>query len=198
MASTVSPGRPILGFGRGFTVIELLAALILVGLIMVFVLPKLSVTRYQVDGAMHAAGTRLLTVQRTAVTRQHNVIVLFDAPNNALKILEDKNNNYALDGGERIQSRSLGDQVVFGLGGANPRPMGAGPITYTRTVAGLPALVFYRDGSASQAGGFYVTSRRAAASPGTFAQDTRAIETDRATGRPYWFRYSAPTWKRAF
>jgi hypothetical protein len=61
----------------------------------------------------------------------------------------------------------------------------------------MPAVVFHRDGSASEAGGFYLTSTRAATS-GAHVEDTRAIELERATGRASWYKYGPPLWRRAF
>lgn len=62
---------------------------------------------------------------------------------------------------------------------------------------GLPALTFHRDGSASEEGGFYITSRRAQV-VGGYPQDTRAVEVERATGRPSWYRAGINEWHRGF
>ena len=129
-----------------------------------------------------------------AVTRQHDVIVMFDVPNQMLYVHEDANNNGDLDPGERRRGYPLGEQVVFGLNGATARPMGATPITFTKTYQGMPGVVFHRVGSASEAKGLYLTSLRA-----NHPEDTRAIEVERSTGRVSWYRFGPPsTWKRGF
>ncbi len=110
---------------------------------------------------------------------------------------EDANNDGQLGGTERVRSVPLGDKVVFGRSTAPARPMGSGAINFAKTVGGLPALIFRRSGSASEEGGFYLTSRRAADS-GTRPTDARAIEIERATGRATWYRYTSPNWTRGF
>jgi hypothetical protein len=96
-----------------------------------------------------------------------------------------------------MRSVPLGESIVFGLGGATARSMGVGPITFTKILSGMPALVFHRDGSASEARGFYLTSTRAAASTNR-QTDARAIEVDAATGRASWYRFNGTKWVRAF
>jgi hypothetical protein len=71
--------------------------------------------------------------------------------------------------------------------------MGGNPINFTKQVGGMPAVVFHRDGSASEFGGFYLTF-----ATGNRAKDTRAVEIERATGRAVWYRYSPPSWRRIF
>jgi prepilin-type N-terminal cleavage/methylation domain-containing protein len=178
----------------GFTMIELLIVVILVSLIATIAAPRINLTRYKVEGGMMAVSSTMFGAQRLAVTRQHDVIVLFDVGNQMMYVHEDANNDGARDAGERQRGYPLGEQVVFGLNGAAARPMGASPITFTQTRQGMPAVVFHRVGSASEAKGLYLTSRRA-----NHPEDTRAIEVERSTGRVSWYRFSPPSsWKRGF
>ncbi len=181
----------------GFTTVELVLVLVVLGVLVLMIAPRINVARYRTDAAMKGIGTSLLTAQRLAVTRQHDIVVTFDVANRSLHVHEDANNNGAVDAGERRRPLALEEGVVFGLGGASPRPMGPGPVTYEKKIGGQPALVFHRDGSASEAAGFYLTSPRAAAS-GVHPEDTRAIETEPGTGRVSWFSYTPPTWRRGF
>ena len=178
----------------GFTVIELLIVLIILGIVAAIVAPRIDLGRYEVESAMRGAGVTLLTAQRQAVTRQHDVIVQFDQANQALRVHEDRDNDAAVDPGERVRGVPLGEHIVFGRGSAPARPIGADPITFTKTIGGLPALVFRRNGSASQFGGFYLTSRRALNS-GSHAEDARCAEIEAATGRLSWYRYGPPVWR---
>jgi hypothetical protein len=58
-------------------------------------------------------------------------------------------------------------------------------------------VTFYRNGSASEAGGAYITSRRAIGDP-KYVSDNRAMRVERATGRAEWWHYSGTTWVRGF
>jgi prepilin-type N-terminal cleavage/methylation domain-containing protein len=178
----------------GFTMVELLVVVILVSLIAAIAGPRINLTKYRVEGGMRAVQSVMFGAQRMAVTRQHDVVVLFDAPNQMLYVHEDANNDGIRDAGERQRGYPLGDGVVFGLNGATARPMGATPVTFTQVFQGKPAVVFHRVGSASEARGVYLTSRRAG-----HPEDTRAIEVERSTGRVSWYRFSPPSsWKRGF
>ena len=181
----------------GFTLIEMLIVLVIIGVVVGLAAPKIDVTKFRVESAMQGVGTMLLAVERQAITQQHDVIVMFDVPNNLLRIHDDANNNGLVDPGERVRGMPLGEGIVFGRAGVAARPMGMAAVNFTKVVAGLPAVVFHRDGSASEAGGFYLTSNRAATG-GTHLDDTRSVELERATGRASWFKYGAGGWVRAF
>lgn len=177
---------------NGFTMIEMLMVVTVIAVMVMIVAPKIDVASYRLNAAGQAVGTTLLAVQRQAITQQHDIVVQFVTAEQVLRVHEDRNNDGLVDAGERVRGVSLGEHVMFGLGGAAARPMGPAPINFMKTVRGLPAVVFHRDGSASEAGGFYITY-----ATGTRAKDTRAIEIERATGRALWFRYST-TWRRVF
>jgi len=185
---------------RGVTIVELMIVVVILGLILAFAGPKIDVMKYRIESSMQGIGLTFLTAERQAISQQHDIIVEFDVAHNALKIHEDKNNNGVIDAGERVRSVPLGDNVVFGRGSATAMTqIGNGPISFTMTVNGYLAVTFHRDGSASGAGGFYLTSTRAATTT-AFKQDCRAVWIDRATGRASWFRYNqtSNTWVRAF
>ncbi|MGH6690916.1 MAG: pilus assembly FimT family protein [Gammaproteobacteria bacterium] len=178
----------------GFTVIELLIVVIILGIVAAIVAPRIDLGRYGVESAMRGAGVTLLAAQRQAVTQQHDVIVQFDLANHALRIHDDRDNDADVDPGERVRVVPLGEQIVFGRGSAPVGAIGAGPVSFTKTIGGMPALVFRRNGSASQFGGFYLTSQRAINS-GTHAEDARCVVIEPATGRLSWYRYGPPLWR---
>jgi prepilin-type N-terminal cleavage/methylation domain-containing protein len=181
----------------GFTLVEMLIVLVVIGLVVGLAAPKIDVIKFRIQSAMQGVGMTLLAVERQAITQQHDVIVMFDVANNLIRIHDDANNNGIVDPGERVRGMPLGEGIVFGRAGVTPRPMGGGAVNFTKVVAGLPAVVFHRDGSASEAGGFYITSNRAALS-GVHLDDTRSVELERATGRALWFRYGAGGWQQVF
>lgn len=183
------------GRAGGFTLIELVMVLAIAGIFALIALPRVDLNRYRVNSAMQTAGNSLLAAQRLAITRQRDVVVMFDTAGGALRILDDANNNGRMDAGEHVQVVQLGEHVVFGRGGASQRAMGPGPVAFRHRAGGLPAVTFHRRGSASEAAGFYLTSRRAV-SAGGYADDGRAVEVERATGRASWYRYAGGTWTR--
>lgn len=182
---------------RGVTLVELMIIMTLMGILAGIAAPFIDVAKYRSRAAVRELGSTLLAAQRLAVTRQHNVIVAFDVPNGRLRLHEDSNNNGLLDDGEAIRFVVLGEGIVFGRGGAPARPMGDGPVTFGGRQNDMPSVTFQRNGAASEAGGFYVTSTRDART-GTFAEDARAVEIERSTGRATWFRYTSSGWQREF
>lgn len=182
---------------RGFTLVEALLIIAVMGILSAMALSRIDVARMQVNGAVQILSTTMVAAQREAVTKQHDLILIFDAANRRMQMVWDRNSNRIVDGGERVRPIPLDDRVSFGLGGAPPRPFGAAPINFNRVVNGLPALIFHRNGSASGVGGFYITTTRALTQAG-YSDNTRAVEIVRATGRTEWFKYNGTIWVRGF
>ena len=182
---------------RGFSTLEVLLVVAIMGILAVIALPRIDLYRIQANSAIQIMGTTMVAAQREALTKQHDIILTFDVPNRRMRIIWDANSNSTIDAGERSRSVPLDDRIRFGLGGAPARAFGAAPVNFTRTINGLPALIFHRNGSASGVGGFYVTSSRAVLDGTTkWNRDTRAVEIVRATGRTEWFKYNGTAWIR--
>ena len=182
----------------GFTLTEMVIVMVIIGICTAMVIPRIDLARYQIEGTMQSVGTLLLAAQRLAVTRQYDVVARFDLTNNTIRLLQDQNNDGVISANEHVQTVYLGEKVVFGRGFAAPRPMGNGPVTFTQLVGGQPSVTFHRNGSASEEGGFYLTSARATSGYSAGQNDTRAIEVERGTGRTRWYRYINNTWKQGF
>jgi prepilin-type N-terminal cleavage/methylation domain-containing protein len=181
----------------GYSLIELLVVLTTLGILATVALPRIDVTQYRSDAAMHAVGSVLLGAQRAAVMKQHQVVVAFDVANRRIRVHDDLNDNNRVDAGERLIWQPLEDGVVFGRDGAPAQAIGAGPITFTHQQNGMPSVTFLRNGAAEEEGGVYVTTRRARLS-GTRPRDARLIVVARATGRPSWLSYQQGSWKTEF
>jgi prepilin-type N-terminal cleavage/methylation domain-containing protein len=177
----------------GFTLIEILIVVSIIGLMAVIALPNLDYTRYRVDSAVQGLGASLLAAQRAAVTRQHDVIILFDPGDNSVRIHEDLNDNRTVDPGELLRAIPFGEQIVLGRGSAAPfAAVGPGPVTFTKRVNGVPMVSFHRNGAASEYGGVYFTSTRGL--QGGHASDARLLVIERATGRVTRYRYTGAAW----
>ena len=181
------------------TLIELLIVLTIIGVVLGIGVWKIDVARYQINGDQQVVGTALIAAQREAIAKQHNIIVIFDAANAAMRIVSDSNNNGQADANENVRTVSLGDRVRYGLGSATAMSWGSSPISFTTLEggSGLPCVIFYRNGSASESRGVYLASTRALADP-TYVKDVRAIAVERATGRAEWWHYDGTTWVRGF
>lgn len=183
---------------RGVTLPELLAVFLIVGIVTALAVPKLDFSRFRADSSMRAVGTRFAAAQREAVARQHDVIVSFDTVARTLRIHWDTDNDHVEDSGEKTSVMILDDGIVFGRpSGATARAFGSNATNF-QTINGRPALVFHRNGAASEAGGFYITTMRAMKTGANRPNDTRAIEFERSTGRAEWYRFRGSAWVRGF
>jgi prepilin-type N-terminal cleavage/methylation domain-containing protein len=179
----------------GFTLIEMLVIIVLLGILAGISLSKLDFTRMRVNTESMHLGSELAYAQRLAISLQHDVHVQFDPATNSFAMHEDANNDGVVQLAERVRRTTLEQGVVFGRGAAAILPqVGGADIAYA-SVGGFPTLDFRRDGSANQSGGVYLTSVRAAGGASDLAKDAVAIEVIRSTGRLVRWRFSSGTWK---
>ena len=82
---------------RGFTLVELLIVVTMIGIMTGMALWRVDIARYQVNGDIQAIGTTLIASQREAIAKQHNVLVVFDTAGNQTRVVWDANNNGAFD-----------------------------------------------------------------------------------------------------
>lgn len=182
---------------RGFSATEVMLVITIMGMMAGIALTRVDLAKMEANSAVQVLSTSMVAAQREAITKQHDMILTFDAAQRTVRMIWDRDSDGNIDGGERIRAIPLDGRIGFGLGGAPARAFGANPINFDRDIGGRPALIFHRNGSASGIGGFYLTSTRAMADP-VFAADTRAVEIVRATGRTEWHRWTGSAWKRGF
>lgn len=194
----IRPSHTTTSSAGGFTLMEMLVTVTIIGILATIALPRINVSRSEAESAMVGLGTALQAAQREGIARQHDVLVTFDEVAGTVRVIFDANNNGSLDAGERSRAIPLGEQVVFGRATASARPFGTALVNFPVGTSGLPTLVFHRNGSANFAGGFYLTSVRAQAGDPNNQSDTRAVEIVRATGRVEWLRYIGNAWQRGF
>lgn len=176
---------------RGFSAIELLIVCAIVGIFATLAYPRVNFTQFQVDSGARTVRVALQNAERLAVTRQYDVVVSFDVNNKRLRVLEDGNDNSAVDNGERVTYAPLEDGVHF-----KKPPAGlSGPVSGAiigsnlKTIDGMPSVIFRRDGAASTDLEVYLASSK------ELPNDWRAIQVVQSTGRTDWFRYLAGLWK---
>lgn len=178
---------------RGVTLMELLIVLVIIGIVSLMALPKLDYQRYRQDAASRVIQGSLRTAQRTAIQRQHDVVVSFDMAQNRLRILEDTNSNQTIDISERVIWKPLEEGAIFdtppvGLTGAVTTPLVG---TNVPVVAGMPSLIFHRNGAASGALEVYLGTVEGRAG------HNRALAVTHSTGRVDWYRLvNYTTWKQ--
>jgi hypothetical protein len=122
------------------------------------------------------------------------VIVSFDLTGNRLRLVQDLNNNNALDAGELVQYRPLEEGARFiiptwaGVNGTIPTTAVTG--SGLTTVSSLTSVIFRRDGSASTDLEVYVTTRDAV------KVEYRAVTLVSSTGRTEMYKWNGTTWLR--
>lgn len=179
----------------GYTLIELAAVVTMIGLLVAIVGPRIDLAYYRLSGAMAEVGSRLLVAQRTAIQTQHDVVLAFDVPGSRIRIHQDLNNNHRVDHGEAAPWEPLAEGIHFGRGSVPALSGYSDAVSFRMKQDAYPALVFLRNGSASEEGMIYLTSARALASA-EFPRDSHAILVQRSTGRPTAYRYDLSKWVR--
>jgi prepilin-type N-terminal cleavage/methylation domain-containing protein len=173
----------------GFTAIELAVVVVLLGLMFALALPKVRVDSTAVDTAARTISLAIMTAQRDAVSRGHNVLVTFDAAEHTTMSTWDLNNNGLAEDGEKRRPFLVPETVRFG------RPASVPGLDGDLSDPGESVtLILQRNGAVSRARIIYLTSARALA--GGEHTDARALRITRATGRPVWFAWTGTEWRQ--
>jgi len=178
----------------GFSLIELLISIAMVGILAALVLPKVRVDNAQVDTAARTIGLSLMVAQRDAAARQHNVLLVFDTTARTIKTVWDANNNGVANAGEKTRPFLLPERVVLGRPSGVPALGTASASIPTMLQSGNnPMLVLQRNGSVDRSVTLYLSTSRARA--GGKDKDTRAVVIARATARPEWYAWTGGAWR---
>jgi prepilin-type N-terminal cleavage/methylation domain-containing protein len=179
---------------RGITIIELIMVMIILGTVAAIAAPRINMNAYRADAGARAVRGALQVAQRSAITRQSNVVVTFDSINRRITILEDNNDNGAADAGERVINRPLEEHVRFiaptmgkVAGGSSSASVVGSSLQY---VSAMPRITMRRDGSSSSDAEVYLTVRP------NVVKEFRAITVDPAIGKTELYRWSGTAWMR--
>ncbi len=167
----------------------------IVSVLAALVLPKVRVENAQVDAAARTIGMTLMSAQRDAASRQHNVLVVFDTAAHIVSTVWDANNNETADAGEKVRPFLIPERVVFGRPAGVPALGGAAAgVGDMKSSPRGPYLVVQRNGAVDRSVTLYLTSFRAR--NGGKDKDARAVMVARATGRPDWYAWTGIKWRR--
>lgn len=177
---------------RGFSMIEMLTTLIIMGIVAAMAVPKLDLSHMKSDAALRQVMTFFVQAQRTALSKQYNVIVSVDVTSNRLRLIEDRNNSNTYDAGDRMYWMALEPGTTFsappiGIDGMN----GAVIFLRPKTIDGYASVVFRRNGAASSDGALFFTTKP------TDVGSLRAIAITQSTGRVDPYKYTGTAWVRA-
>lgn len=105
--------RPSRRRPSGFTLVEALFVLALIGLAVRAFVVRFNYWRYRMDGNVRLVQTAILAAQQTAVQRNVQVQVMIDADQHRVRILQDYNANGIMDAGDTAVYRPLADGARF-------------------------------------------------------------------------------------
>lgn len=185
---------------RGFSLIELVIVMLVMGIVAAFAVPRIDLAGYRANAAAQQVRGTLQTAQRTALTRQYDMIVSFDTPNNRMLVSPDSNNSGTLEAWEQGTWRPLGtpegNRFVIPPRGFSALPLTSAVIGSTmKKLNGFPILTYHRDGSVSSDAEIYV------ANGARGKTQYRLVTVVRSTGRADTWRLSGSgalaRWERA-
>ncbi|MGA9836803.1 MAG: type II secretion system protein [Gemmatimonadaceae bacterium] len=177
----------------GFTLIEILIVMVMIGAMLAIAVPRLNLQRYRTDAAVQGLRSVLMQAQRTALVRQYDVVISIDTANHALQWWEDSNNDGIIETSEHTRTYPLNDAVRFAV-----PPIGLDSIVHSSVVGshlgtlnGLPTITFHRDGATTSDLELYI------AGPADPNVTYRAVQLTQGTGRTDWYLYNAQanSWK---
>jgi prepilin-type N-terminal cleavage/methylation domain-containing protein len=98
---------------RAFTLIEILMVIALIGVVAGFAVTRFSYWSYRMDANIRLLQNAIIGAQQTAITRNVNVQVMFDANAHRVRVLQDFNNNGVMDATDSVRYRPLADGAQF-------------------------------------------------------------------------------------
>lgn len=183
-------------FRGGFTLVELVIVIAIAGLMIAIAMPQVNTPERRLDGAVREAWSTVTAARQQAVLLQHDVLLDFDTTEQTITVTQDADNDGVRDAGEPYTVQAF-EEISLGRGSAPVGAVGAASVTFEVPSGGArPRLVFHRNGSASEFGGFYLRTERAASPP--WSDEVRLVTIERATGRVSSFRQDGSGWEARY
>ncbi len=179
---------------RGFTLIEILMVIALIGLVIGFAVTRVSFWGYRMDANIRLMQNVIIAAQQSAITKNVPVLVMFDANNNRMRILSDYNNNGVMDATDSVRYRPLADGAQFQappttIDGAAAAYM-TGPGVVENGNPQQLSIKIFPNGSLSGDAVVYIGSPRA------LAVDFRALTIVGATARTGFWSRAGGAWRK--
>ena len=176
---------------HGFTLIELITAMVILSIITATALPNFSTWRnnYQIRAESNRVHMDLRLARMTAIKNNNDVVVTFLPASQTYSILNDTNNNGTADTGESLNSRALENNVQFGFSGGSITDMDNNSVTETVKMGPSDIVVFDARGQASVSGVLFLINKYHF-SAGSNDQ-LRGINVIQATGAAELWKYNA-------
>lgn len=176
----------------GFSMVELLATLMIMAIIGGMAIPRMDLSHSRSDAALRQLTMLCIQAQRTALMKQHNVILSVDEETARVRLVEDKNNSGTYDTGDHMVWTALERGVTFAPA---PSPLeglsGAVRFVRPKVIDSFQSVIFRRNGAASSDGLIVLTAKLS--DPGS----ARAIHISQSTGRADGYKYNGVFWVRA-
>lgn len=177
----------------GHTLVETIIVLSMLTVIAGIALPRINYSAMRLDANVRVVRSVLQQAWRTAIQKQHDILVSMDVATGRIRVLEDADNDGQPTAGERVRWRPLEEGAGFGV-----PPSGVnGPVTQpvsgsgVRTVSSMPTIIFRRNGSTSGDVEIYITATYRGVA------EYRGVTVAQATGRTEWFRRVNSAWWRS-
>jgi prepilin-type N-terminal cleavage/methylation domain-containing protein len=176
----------------GFSLIELITTLSLMAIMSAVAFPRMDMGRLRSDAALRQLTMLCIQAQRTALMKQHNVILSVDQVNGRIRMVQDRNNSGTYDAGEAMSWMALEPGVRFVVA---PAPLDgvSGTVSFVRprVIETYQSVIFRRNGAASSDGLITVSAKP------TDASASRAVFITQSTGRADGYRWHGTAWVRA-
>lgn len=184
-------------FGRrGFTLIEILMVMALIGIVSGWIVTRLTTRRYQMDASVRLIQNVVMSAQQTAISRGIAVQLMFDASGTTahrIRVLLDADDDGTVSMSETVSYRPIGGAAFLApdttLDGATPAY-----VTGPGLIVGRPALQqAIRIGPNGTIDGdvhVYIGSAP------TRITEMRAVVITGATGRTAFWTRSSGSWTR--